>query len=248
MFKISRNFGRVSLTLFRIPNFFPGIKINLRDLNFCKSNLNTFISLGTCCYTRKILASQGLKPKKIDGELSYPFDLARSEIASVAHFMSTDFVDFFDDILFDNSKGIFVNKKYFMEFPHDFSEAKQEKDFISRYERRISSFRKLFNDDRKLCFISIIFDSKLDVDSANKVYNELSVKRGNKSFSYLVIHISDEKDNGFRNLLSGVNYIYLKPPKSDYEKTWHLTSTRQLREVIDFEKLFITEIMKVHSS
>ena len=248
MFKISRNFGRVSLTLFRIPNFFPGIKINLRDLNFCKSNLNIFIPLGTCCYTRKILASHGLKPKKIDGELSYPFDLARSDLSSVAHFILNDFSDFFNDVFFNNSKRIFCNKKYFMEFPHDFCAETQEKEFIFRYKRRISSFRKLFNDERKLCFISIVLDSRLDVDSANKIYTELSAKRGNKPFSYLVIHISDDKGNDYRNLLSGVSYIYLKPPKFDYEQTWHITSTRQLQEVKDFEKLFITEIMKVHSS
>ncbi len=191
--QVKKKFRRINLIFLEIPGVFAGVKINLLDRRF--SRKNTFISLGTNCYFRMILSNYGVKPKKKDGELSYPFDLIRTPIGSILHFLKTDFKDFFENIEYSKSDKSFIDKKYHSLFPHDNFKPSEKKLLINRYIKRINNFKNLFEQNNHLIFGSVIFDDFIDTDVINQIYDNLKRMKKQASFSYCVVHFV-KNDNG----------------------------------------------------
>ncbi len=89
-------------------------------MSYCfKGEKDKYITLGVNCFPRTKLTKFGIKAKKADGELSYPFDLCAIQLESVAQILKNDFSDYFDDLYFDCSLNIWINKKYSIKYYHD---------------------------------------------------------------------------------------------------------------------------------
>ena len=55
------------------------------NMSYCfKGEKDKYITLGVNCFPRTKLTKFGIKAKKADGELSYPFDLCAIQLESVA--------------------------------------------------------------------------------------------------------------------------------------------------------------------
>lgn len=133
---------------------------------------NIAISLGNVCYTAQWGVEHGLRGTKKDGYKTCPFDLMVSNYYGVVNCIAEDFVYFCDpQHLVVNEAGIF-NTKYNFGFNHEspghadlylhenWPEGTNHfinhnfKHFISRYNRRIQSFRNYLNDpDNYIIFI-----------------------------------------------------------------------------------------------
>lgn len=240
LFELHRKFGRITITLFSIPRIFDGVKICFRDIKFARKN--TFIPLGTNCYARVMLTKYGLKPRKIHGELSFPFDLVFMPINIVSHFCITDFIDFFENIEYSSEDSIFVNKKYNISFIHDYFKHDEKFLFQARYIRRINNLKKMLCKGHKI-FITVIFGDELDEDSINNIYYYLNYNIGAGNFIYCVFQITNP-NNDFNNqtinhLSSGIKFISIPAPVNNYFEIWHLKEYRKQAEIIAFEQKFV---------
>ena len=70
------------------------------------------VSLGINCLPRTVLTRNRIKPRKAEGELSCPFDLALHILPNIVHYLETDFCDYFSDIYFEiRKRNIFDLRK-----------------------------------------------------------------------------------------------------------------------------------------
>ena len=140
----------------------------------------TIISLGTNCFPRTLLTKAFLKPTKIQGEKSMPFDLVRSISCfdKTLDLLENDFQGYFDDlgeldvcaeenedrcasISMEHPEGkvMFVNDYLESDYVHDGGLTREE--FIKRYTDRINNFREAIRSNRHIFF----FVAKWDFDN-----------------------------------------------------------------------------------
>ena len=99
-------------------------------IRFKRQNFH-IVSLGCDCLPRVLTTAIKLKPRKIYGEKTLPFDLCRSfDFERTAELIQNNFTDFFEDIK--------LTKEL---FPHDYKLTKEQ--FTIRYRKRISNFLEL---------------------------------------------------------------------------------------------------------
>lgn len=224
---------------------------NFRDkaLNFydsktqCKKNKAnnnyTIISLGKHCLPRTVLTEQGLKPTKLQGEPSYPFDLAVHPISSVIHFLETDFSDYFDDLFFNKELKIWENRKYYAHYNHDADcDENDEEKLIVRFKNRIENFRKTILN--KNTFIFFVIASVEKEDSLNKLYSILKKLRNNINFKLLVIDMSCKLDKAhvFRNIgMFQIHHPFL------HEDNWWIKGYRDSEAGKEYFRL-VSEFIK----
>lgn len=250
IFQVKKFFGRINLIFLEIPNVFEGFKVNLLDKRFAKKN--TFISLGTNCYFRMILSKYGLKARRKDGELSYPFDLVKTQIDSILNFLKTDFEDFFENIEYSEADKIFIDRKYHSLFSHDKFKSSEKGLFINRYIKRINNFKNLFKQNNRLLFCSVIFDDFIDADVINQIYDNLKRMEKQSTFDYCVMHLV-KNDNSYSvkggaKINENIHYIKMNVPIDNYSDVWHLGTYRKLPQVMEFEANFVNEIYNFYNS
>lgn len=223
-----------------------GLKFSIRFIN--PAYKNVFISIGTNCYPRKMLANTGLKPKRKDGELSYPFDLCFISSKTVLHYLENNFSDFFDDVEYSETKGMWVNSRFGINYPHDNFLPNEKYKFTDRYKKRIANFYNLFKTDKKLYFITVIFDKefKIDCESINKTYEFFKLKLNGKDFAYSVIRLYDSASLPVEITLNNkIHYEEMLIPIDDYYDLWHISKYKCLPECEDFVNKFADNVYEL---
>ena len=164
--------------------FSPNLRKNARNflfyfsfndyLRFKKQDFY-IVSLGNNCLPRVIATAIKLKPRKIYGEKTMPFDLkVTPDLNRTIKLINNNFDDFFDDIKI--SKDL---------FPHDYKLS--ETKFKKRYTQRIKNFLDVINSSKQIYFIYSDFDNLIDRKSLINLFNILKLKRNGKPFKIIVL-------------------------------------------------------------
>ena len=143
-------------------------------IRFKRQNFH-IVSLGCDCLPRVLTTAIKLKPRKIYGEKTLPFDLKYSfDLERTAELIQNNFIDFFEDIK--------LTKEL---FPHDYKLTKEQ--FTMRYRKRISNFLELMKSEKLIYFIYADFDKFIDTENINKLYDTLKNKRNGKPFRIIIL-------------------------------------------------------------
>ena len=187
--------------------------------SFClKGKLRKYVTLGTNCFPRTKLTKFGIKAKKADGELSYPFDLCFIPLKSVSDILQNDFIDYYDGLTFDNDKNIWTNKKYDIFYWHD--KNIDFENFKIRYNNRIENFKSILSSVENINFISVIFNEDYDENLYKTVFNSLA-KYCAGDFKYLIVNIkSNPKAKDLFKIANNIYYKELKEPCENYKERW----------------------------
>ncbi len=229
----------------RIIISFSNFKLNLKNFfYFSHPEKNKIIPLGTNCYVRFKPTQYGIKPKKKQGELSFPFDLSHTPVESVARILDNDFEDFFDDIFYDDVQKIWINKKYNIRFIHD--KINDKNWFIDRYNRRIKNLHDTLSHGN--CLYSTMVINLKDSDTINTIYDYLKTKSGNNNFIYTVFNFKYNKDltNSAVSIDSSSinqNIKYFKLDADErYCQRWWTADTEYNENYFELTKFFIDTI------
>ena len=198
------------------------------------------VSLGTYCLPRVIFTKAGIKPSKINGELSLPFDLAIHDENYITECIEAKFLNYFDDFKYNLHHKVWIKGNFKIKFNHD--DCFGQDDFLllkERYEKRISNFWKVINSDLPVLFVQAVESDKHDV---SKLYSVLEQIRGEKQFELVVIDIS----NVVNEFDERVNLLKIPYPSQEYiwwEHEWFQKEEGQKFEkaIIDFCKNVIYE-------
>lgn len=187
------------------------------------------IPLGQNCMPRTILTRWKVKPRKLFGELTYPFDLAVFGIPEITKTLKTDFKEFFDNLEYNGKYWIKAPNCIY--FSHD-KDIKEEDKFklLERYTKRIENFNKIILDSTPVIFVQILGD----YEEIMPQYNELKRIRNSKPFKFIVIDTQNiiEKEFEFEEItVSKIPY-----PKSNYKENWWKKEYYQSQEGKAFEK------------
>lgn len=143
-------------------------------IRFKRQNFH-IVSLGNNCLPRVLATAVKLKPRKIYGEKTLPFDLKYSyDLEKTAKLIQNNFNDFFEDIELTQEL-----------FPHDYKLTKQQ--FETRYNKRIKNFLKVMASDKMIYFIYADFDNQINVNTIRKLYYVLKNRRNGKPFKIIVL-------------------------------------------------------------
>ncbi|MBQ2644492.1 hypothetical protein IJG14_02830, partial [bacterium] len=162
-------------------------KIFVHLKNRFKSVPYSIISLGPNCYPRTILSRNKLIKTKMEGQISYPFDLAWFHSAKyVTEFLSNNFNNFLSDLRYSQYSGSWDNGVK-INFSHEAYIGPNEKNkLIKIYKKRINNFNKALKNNKPIVFIQIFKDEKVGQDCIN-TYNVLKNLCSHKNFIYIVI-------------------------------------------------------------
>lgn len=170
------------------------------------------IPLGQNCMPRTILTRWGIKPKKILGELTYPFDLAVFETREITHSLKTNFNEFFYNLNYREEKQLWVKEHDCIEFVHDKQFKKNDKEkLIKKYLERIENFEKTVSSSNPVLFVQILGDCS-DIEN---LFNELKRIRDDKPFEFCVVDTQN-----ITTPVSGVNILKLSYPDELYKNNW----------------------------
>lgn len=217
----------------RIFKFF-GIKLTI---SLKKKYVNKYIPLGCNCYARQILTFNGIKPRKKDGELSFPFDIIPVNETIVAKLLSCDFQNFFDDLVYLNDNGLWSNGLG-ITFPHD--KIRLKEDFIECYKKRINNLYNILKN-KKDCIVysTKFFDQSCNSDDLNSIYDSLCRIADRNNFKYYFFHLVTDKqkehllapDKLNKNII--YNEIKIQPEYAlSWYKQWGKYDTRQHCDII----------------
>ena len=181
------------------------------------------ISLGQNCIPRTILTRHGIKPRKILGELSYPFDLAIFGTKEITKCLRTDFNEFFFDLEFSKELDCWIKAPSCIRFIHD---TKNKKELVKTYTKRIENFKKEMKNPMPIIFIQLLEDDE-DVES---IYKEIKKLRQNLPFKLLIIDT--------QNIVNFDNAEILKLPfpSEEYRNNWWKKEYYNSKEGKVFEK------------
>ncbi len=141
------------------------------------------VSLGTNCFPRLTLTLWEMKPRKAEGELSMPFDLSVHPLDTIVQVLKTDFSGYFDDIVYDDEHGYWINPTRGIKFIHDHE---KEKDiFVTRFQNRISNFQAALKDDKPCLFVCHIMGDA-EPQKINELYDLLAQSCKYKKFKLVV--------------------------------------------------------------
>ena len=214
IFAVDKFLNRVNVSLF-------GLKFKFRlPLN----KTNYYVSLGKNCFVRCKLTTCGLKSKRKQGELSYPFDLCVTPALSVAAILENDFVDYFKDLKFDREHDYYINTKYDIKYVHDGELTRDE--FVDRYKKRIINFREISKNSNKIFYMMSCYGNDFSIDSLNSIYKSLVKYRENKPFKFMIAVFVDKNDKDFntKNLNSNIilkTYETPYGPEKFYDTWFH---------------------------
>lgn len=211
------------------------------------------ISLGTSCLPRTLPTQWGLKPRKNQGELGYPFDLSVNTLPAIVKYVSNNFSGYFDDLYYDNTLKVWKNRTDGTIYNHDLDCSAEERNkFIERFNRRIDNFRQILEQDTK----PAIFISHYNIDTFNTtesldkvyqmyaaLYQKISDKRQNRGFKMLIVDLSGKlKSNRLPPEIILCSYPYL--PAS---YIWYQNDYRQTKIGLQFELSLAQTLFKLIS-
>ena len=153
-------------------------------VRFKRQNFH-IVSLGSDCLPRVLTTAVKLKPRKIYGEKTLPFDLCRSyDLKKIIKFIETDFKTYFDNLTISEEL-----------YPHDYKLSKIQ--FENRYKERIHNFLQILKSDKTIYFIYSNFEFVPDTKYIKKLYEVLRKKRQGKPFKLIILtskHLEEIED------------------------------------------------------
>ena len=162
------------------------------------------VSLGNNCLPRVLMTAIKLKPRKIYGEQTCPFDLCISnDIKSTTELIRNDFQNYFAGLEFaDNG---WINKKINCIYIHD--KNLNDTQFKKRYIKRIKNFINLLHSSKKIYFVYSNYNSEKTITQCDiqNLYNILKLKRCQKPFELILL--TPFKINGLGNIIQIVDDI-----------------------------------------
>ena len=164
------------------------INFSFIDYFYYKSLNYKIVSLGDFCLPRVITTLTKLKPPKIYGEKSCPFDLCfHTNMSKITECINTNFKNYTENIEYDNKKQIYINKAFNAEYNHETEKTLQEVKKI--YEKRITNFKNIVNTKQKIYFIYSTdnIDNYTDSNDIKNLYNSLKKIRKSKPFELILI-------------------------------------------------------------
>lgn len=196
IFYVNKFLNRINVSLF-------GMKFNFR-LPYNKTNY--YVSLGKNCFVRCKLTTCGLKSKRKQGEISFPFDLCVTPASSVAAILENDFRDYFDDLEYVSDVDYYINRKYNIKYTHD--GILNMEAFLDRYKRRIENFRSVVKNNEHVFFMMTCFGYDFTIDDLNSIYKSLVRYRNNKPFVFMVAVFVDKNDKGIDTANLNPNIVF----------------------------------------
>lgn len=164
------------------------------------------VSLGNNCLPRILFTAIKLKPRKIYGEKTCPFDLCISnDIKSITELIKNDFKDYFVGLEFINNE--WINKKLNCIYIHDRN--LNDIQFKKRYNKRIKNFINLLNSNKKIYFVYSNYNAKEKITQFDiqNLYNILKLKRCQKPFELILL--TPFKINCLENIIQIVDNIVI---------------------------------------
>ena len=108
------------------------------------------ISLGCVCFARTVPTLWGIKPRKAQGEVGYPFDLSNSYLDAITKCLTTDFKDYFKDLKFSDQLGMWCTNNEHLQYCHEHDLTKNDRDkIIERFSQRIENLREILKSDKR---------------------------------------------------------------------------------------------------
>ena len=155
-----------------------------------KNQKYKIVSLGTNCLPRVLTTAAKLKPRKIYGEKTGPFDLScHYDIQKVAELIENDFENFFDNLYFNET---WQNNYLKAAYPHD--KKLSRKQFEKRYKKRIQNFKQLLNYPKIVYFIFADYDKIPDKKDLIRLLSVLEKKREGKPFRLVILTAKEIED------------------------------------------------------
>ena len=196
---------------------------------FKKRRKVNIIPLGQNCMPRTILTRWKVKPSKIMGEVTYPFDLAVFGMPEITKSLKTDFYEFFDDLEYTGK--YWIKAPNCIEFSHDKNLGIKDKEkLVSLYKKRIKNFWSAMFDDTPILFVQILGDDE-DVYAQ---YAQLLRLRPNKPFKIALIDTQDIIKEEIK--YDDICLLKLPYPKEDYKQNWWRKDYYNSKEGKRFEK------------
>ncbi len=196
------------------------------------------VSLGHNCLPRTVLTRWGIKPDKLHGELTMPFDLATYETFEITNNIKDNFKDFFNNLQFKKT-GLFFNTKQFwikapdlIEFVHEKNLGKNDKNkLVEIYKKRIENFKNQMEDPTPILFVQLLGDCQ----DINNLYEAISFLREDRPFKFVIIDPYDiVKINA-----PHFHILKLPYPNKKYQKNWWAKKYYKSKEGQLFEKTIV---------
>ena len=244
---------RFGLASMKPETFLERYTYNKSQQNFIKEHTHDdvfsyrLVSLGCDCFSRTIPTLWGIKPRKKQGELGYPFDLSRNNIKNVVAALTCDFKGYFDNLVFDKNLNFWISDGGNIVYCHEPDCHENDKDkIISRFSDRINNLRMILTEDTKPAIFICRYAPELaptDIDEVydlyNLLYKTLEGYRQNRIFKLLLVDTFGRLD---RNRLdSRINLLSCPWLKQPY--VWHYDESRYSYQGLKFETLFINTVL-----
>ena len=206
------------------------------------------IPMGEYCLPRVITTINKLKPSKINGEKTLPFDIAFfKDIERNIYLIKTGFKDVFDEVTYNEEYNYWVNKNYFIEFNHEEKFSLDELKLL--YKKRIENLYEYINDKTKHIYFLIATFKPINVNKLEELLSYMKEQRGDNEFDIIIINQAKEeiyinnkqihiinmgKDTFFSEHNKDGNWAsQLKSLKSVKARAFYKSLTEQLREIIN---------------
>lgn len=159
------------------------------------------VSLGCNCLPRVLTTAIKLKPRKIYGEKTCPFDLSvHSNLQKITEQIENNFKTYFDGLIKNET---WENENLEAIYPHD-KHLTREK-FIQRYETRIANFNEAINSKKILYFIYSNYDNEIKTQDIINLYNVIEKKRNGKPFKLILLLHNEVKNIKNSNIIQLVS-------------------------------------------
>jgi len=202
------------------------------------------ISLGSSCLCRTLPTFWKLKPRKKDGEKSYPFDLCGNNITGQVQNLQNDFAEYFDGLVWSKPFNHYINIKKGIYYLHedDLSDTPEDLDTIKRrFNERINNFREALKSDKPIIFI-FHYGEKLSCcypEEFDGLYAEIKKLRGNKPMSFFVVDTTQSLQPKFEDV------EYYIPDFLPKNYVWSEEAFRYTKEGIRFENEMMHKLLKL---
>lgn len=153
------------------------------------------IPIGSYCMPRVITTFSLIKPRKKNGELSGPFDLAFfNDFDKIIECIDTKFANFYDGLFYNNETKYWENNKLNAVYNHD--GLLKQSEFINKYNKRIENFENYIKDEKSFKFFILASFQEIQtqqiahcVEVLNKVvqsdnYKLVIINQSKKTISY----------------------------------------------------------------
>jgi hypothetical protein len=130
-----------------------------RRQNLSRYSDIAFVSVGEGCLSRTVLTRWGMKPPRILGEPSGPFDLSIHPVSATIALLESDFAGWMDPdrLRFLEEYAMVANPGLGVTFNHEVGEQYNEPGSFEKirtiYERRLENFRRVLNEAPTICFV-----------------------------------------------------------------------------------------------